>query len=219
MPAKRKAKKLLQADKQPHPAPLAPSSSIDDGTPPLDRDDTTQDSETTRKTSLAQPGNSTNADATPETSDENAPETRDDLSAADPPMQNLTTDVLPAESVFPDEQAGEHSIYEDTQVLGDEQGDESDPKRKRMVHDPVGHDQGEELVEWYREYAYLWNNLLKKLKLKCDKITEKERKAVEFGITIQMLDSWLDTMRTRFWKLINRKSGQGQKCILKGNNG
>ena len=88
MPAKWKARKLLQADKQPHPAPLTPSSSIDNGTPPLDRDDSTKDSEMTRKTSLAQPGNSTNADATPETNDENAPETRDDLSPADPPMRN-----------------------------------------------------------------------------------------------------------------------------------
>ena len=72
MPGKRKAKKLIQAesaDKQPHPEPLAPSSSIDDGTPPLNKDDSTQDSETTQKTSLAQPGNSTNAGATPETND------------------------------------------------------------------------------------------------------------------------------------------------------
>ena len=74
-----------------------------------------------------------------------------------------------------------------------------------------------ELVEWYHENAYLWNDWLKNFKLKCDKITEKETKAAEFRITIQMLDSWLDTMRTRFWKLIIRKSGQGQKCILKGN--
>ena len=214
MPGKRKAKKLIQAesaDKQPHPEPLAPSSSIDDGTPPLNRDDSTQDSETTRKTSLAQPGNSTNAGATPETNDEDPPETRDDLSAADPHMRNLITDVLPAESVVPNEQAGEHSIDEDTQVLGDEQGEEPDPKRKRMVNEPLTPAQEEELVEWYRENAYLWNKRLKKYKLKCDKITEKERKAAELGITIQRLDTWLDTMRTRFRKLIIRKSGQGQK--------
>ena len=111
MPGKRKAKKLIQAesaDKQPHPEPLAPSSSIDVGTPPLNRDDSAQDSETTRKTSLAQPGNSTNAGITPETNDEDPPETRDDLSTADPPMQSLITDVLSAESVVPDEQAVEH---------------------------------------------------------------------------------------------------------------
>ena len=108
-------------------------------------------------------------------------------------MRNLITDVLPAESVVPNEQAGEHSIDEDTQVLGDEQGEEPDPKRKRMVNEPLTPAQEEELVEWYRENAYLWNKRLKKYKLKCDKITEKERKAAELGITIQRLDTWLDT--------------------------
>ena len=146
MLGKRKAKKLIQADKQTHPEPLAPFSSIDDDTPPLDRNDSTQDSETTRKTSVAQPGNSTNVDATPKTNDEDAPETFY-LSAADPPIGNLTTDALPAEPVVPDEQAGEHSIDEDTQILGDEQGDEPDPKRKRMVNGPLIPAQEEELVE------------------------------------------------------------------------
>ena len=36
-------------------------------------------------------------------------------------------------------------------------------------------------------------------------------KAAELGITIQRLDTLFDTMRTRFRKLIIRKSGQGQK--------
>ena len=93
---------------------------------------------------------------TPGTNDEDPPETRDDLSTSDPPMRSLITDVLSVESVVPDEQAVEHSIDEDTQVLGNEQGEEPDPKRKRMVNEPLTPAQEEELVEWYRENAYLW---------------------------------------------------------------
>ena len=88
-------------------------------------------------------------------------------------------------------------------------------KRKRMKverkYTTLKPEEEVELMEWYRDNELFYNKKLGTYRDRTRKAEIKEEQAKKMNKTVEMIESWMLNMRTRYSKLLDDKSGQATR--------
>ena len=106
-----------------------------------------------------------------------------------------------------------HEVPPTQDEAGASEHDQQGRKRKRKPPLVLDHLKEVAIVEWYRGNEMMYNKGLRDYRLTQVKSRMYDEQAKEVGITIADLKTWLDSMRSRFGRLTERKSGSGAKKL------
>ncbi|KAM9322195.1 uncharacterized protein KZ484_020419 [Pholidichthys leucotaenia] len=84
-------------------------------------------------------------------------------------------------------------------------------KRKEKTSATLTEAEEDIMLEWLREHPEIYNKKLKDYKNMPKKVALWEEKAFEMGKTVDYLQLWYRSMRTRMSRLLRTKSGQGSE--------
>ena len=97
--------------------------------------------------------------------------------------------------------------------LADDVADKDKSSRKKASPLILGDEVEDELVEWIQQHESLYDKTKKGYRKTDEKKRLWQSKADELKITLQALMVWYKSQRTRYGKLLEKKSGQGTKLL------